>query len=249
MPLSPPPAAYDSAPPVVLPRWIAGVQVVLVCGIPTQLFLTVLLRGVGLPPFERGTTSFKFFVALSLLDTALVAALIRAFLIMSGERLRDVFVGVRPVRGEVVRGFLLLPVVFLAVTGVVLGLRAVAPWTHTVQENPFEGFLLTPLHAAVFMIVVVLAGGVREELQRAFILHRFDQRLGGARVGLAIFTLLFGALHTEQGVDVAVAVGLLGLLWGLIYLRRRSAIAPMVNHGSFDALQVVQGMLAKSMGA
>jgi membrane protease YdiL (CAAX protease family) len=101
----------------------------------------------------------------------------------------------------------------------------------------------------MFVVVVVLAGGVREELQRAFILHRFGQRLGGARVGLVLFSLTFGALHLEQGADVAVAIGLLGFVWGLLYIQRRSAILPMVNHGAFNAVQVLQGVLAKSLGA
>jgi len=105
------------------------------------------------------------------------------------------------------------------------------------------------MKAAVFVFVVVLGGGVREELQRAFVLHRFAQRLGGVRVGLTIFSLTFGALHLGQGVDIAIAVGLLGFLWGVLYVRRRSAVLAMVNHGAFDAVQVVQGMIAKALGA
>ncbi|MEO8481438.1 MAG: CPBP family glutamic-type intramembrane protease [Acidobacteriota bacterium] len=236
--------------PDPLPRWLAGLQALMVCGVPTQLFIAAMLATVlHLPIFDgQATISFRFFALLTMLDTALVALLIWAFLRMGGERSADVFVGSKPVRGEILRGLALVPVVFLAVTAIVLGLRAVAPWTHTVEQNPFESFLGSPLKATIFVAVVVLGGGVREELQRAFILHRFDQRLGGARVGLALFSLTFGALHLDQGVDVALAIGLLGLLWGIIYIRRRSAILPMVNHGAFNAIQVVQGLIAKSLG-
>jgi uncharacterized protein len=107
----------------------------------------------------------------------------------------------------------------------------------------------TPLQASVFVVVVVLAGGVREELQRAFILHRFEQRLGGVRVGLMLFTLMFGALHVGQGVDVAVAVGCLGLWWGVLYIRHRSSVIPMVNHAGFNALQVFQSVMVKTFGS
>jgi membrane protease YdiL (CAAX protease family) len=144
---------------------------------------------------------------------------------------------------------LLLPVVFLLVTGIVLGLRAIAPWTHTVAESPLEQYMRNPLDTAIFAVVAVLAGGVREELQRAFILHRFEQRLGGAIVGLAVFSVTFGALHVNQGVDVATAVGVLGLIWGILYLKRRSAVMAMVNHGSFNAAQVLQVVLARLLGA
>ena len=32
---------------------------------------------------------------------------------------------------------------------------------------------------------------------------------------------------------------LLGAFWGVIYLRRRSAVAPMVSHAGFNLLQVL----------
>jgi membrane protease YdiL (CAAX protease family) len=143
-----------------------------------------------------------------------------------------VFVGVRRVVPEAVRGLLLVPVVFLAVALIVLGLRAAFPWMHTVEQNPLEAFMRTPVQAAVFLIVVVLAGGVREELQRAFILHRFERYLGGIHIGLVLF----------------VAIGVLGLWWGLVYIRRRSAVLPLVNHAGFNALQVVQAVMVKAFG-
>jgi membrane protease YdiL (CAAX protease family) len=33
---------------------------------------------------------------------------------------------------------------------------------------------------------------------------------------------------------------LLGAFWGMVYLRRRSTVAPMVSHAGFDLLQIVQ---------
>jgi CAAX protease family protein len=241
-----PPASDARAIPT---RWAAGLQTILVCGIPTQLVIAaVLSTATRIPVFDRGGFSFEFFVVLSLVDTAVIALLIRTFLWMSGERSADVFIGARPVRGEILRGLALVPVVFVAVTGIVLGVRAVAPWLHGVQENPFERFLASPVEAGIFALVVVLAGGIREELQRAFILHRFAQRLGGARVGLVLFSITFGALHADQGADVAIAIGLLGLLWGILYIRRKSAVMAIVNHGAFDAIQVLQGVIAKSLG-
>jgi membrane protease YdiL (CAAX protease family) len=242
----PPPAATLAQ--ALLPRWFAAVQVFLVCGIPTQVFVTAALVVGGVQPFDGSHLSLEFFAMLSLLDTALVALLIRVFLLLSGESSHDVFVGTRRVRGEVLRGLALLPVILVGVTGLVLLLRYVAPGLHTVADSPLEGFMRTPLEAAIFMVVVVLAGGVREELQRAFILHRFDQRLGGVKVGLAVFSVLFGLLHLDQGVDVSIAVGLLGLLWGILYIRRRSAVTAMVSHAGFNAAQVLEQVIARAVG-
>ena len=138
----------------------------------------------------------------------------------SSETSRAVFLGSRPSGREALRGLLLLPPVFIGVTALVYVLRLLMPWLHNVPQSPLEAYMNTPFNAAIFLFVVVIAGGVREELQRGFILHRFGQRLGGMRVGLVIFTVAFGSLHLNQGIDVAIAVGSLGLLWGLLYIRR-----------------------------
>jgi membrane protease YdiL (CAAX protease family) len=232
---------------ITLPRWFAALQVLLVCGIPTQLLIATALIMAGVRPLDGSHWSLEFFATLSLFDTALIALLIRFFLILSGETSNDVFIGRRPVGGEIGRGLLLLPVVFVGVLGVVTGLRAVLPWLHNVQQSPLEAFMDTPLDAAIFGFVVVLAGGVREELARGFILHRFEQRLGGAWLGLTIFSMTFAALHLDQGFDAALAVGLLGVLWGVLYIRRGSVVAPMVNHAGFDAAQVLQVVLARML--
>jgi membrane protease YdiL (CAAX protease family) len=183
-----------------------------------------------------------------LLDTALIALLIRLFLEMSAENSRDVFIGTRPVFGEMWRGLALVPVAFAGVTAIVLGIRAIAPSLHTVDVSPIEQYMRNPLDASIFLVVVVLGGGVREELQRAFILHRFEQCLGGIRVGLVVFSLLFGILHYDQGWDVAIAIGSLGLAWGLLYIKRRSAVLGMTNHAGFNAVQVAQGYLLRVLG-
>lgn len=192
------------------------------------------------PPLESGQVSFEAFVLTSLLDTALIALLIRVFLGFSGESSIELFVGRRPPLRESAFGLALVPLVYVVVAAFALGLRSVAPWLHTVPTNPYNAYMKTPVEAGLFAVVVVLAGGVREELQRAFILHRFEQRLGGAWVGLAVFTVFFGALHMTEGADAAIAVGTLGLFWGVAYLRRRSILLPMINHAGFDLLEIVQ---------
>jgi membrane protease YdiL (CAAX protease family) len=50
---------------------------------------------------------------------------------------------------------------------------------------------------------------------------------------------MFGLGHIEQGADVAIATAALGLFWGVLYLARRSIVAPAVSHAGFNLLQVV----------
>lgn len=238
----------------MIPRWFAAAQAIAVSGIPTQLVLAaVLVFGLGVAPFAEGGPSgglrLEFMATVMLLDTALTALLIRIFLELSREDSRAVFLGARPALREALGGLALVPVVFAGVTGIVMLLRAAAPWLHTVTTSPMLGFMRTPTEASVFLVVVVLGGGVKEELQRAFILHRFKHYLGGVRIGLIVFSVWFGLLHWDQGLDVAVSIALLGLFWGVLYIRRRSAVMGMVNHAGFNAGQVVQVMVARALGA
>jgi membrane protease YdiL (CAAX protease family) len=139
-----------------------------------------------------------------------------------------------------VYGALLIPVVFLMVVVLLNVLSAVAPWLHNVPINPLERLAGTPDEAAMFAVVAIVAGGVREELQRAFLLRRFEQHLGGAGVGVVVLSIAFGLGHIVQGWDAVITTGLLGAFWAVLYIRRRSTVAPLVSHAGFNALEVMR---------
>ncbi len=95
-------------------------------------------------------------------------------------------------------------------------------------------------------VIAVLAGGVREELQRAFLLRRFEQHLGGPLVGVIVVSIAFGLGHYPQGWDAVIATGVLGAIWAIVYLRRRSSVAPIVSHAGFNSLEVLRVALTGS---
>lgn len=243
------PAASQSEPapaadiPGTLPgqRLGAVIEVLLCSGFPSQLFLIAVLTGFGMPMrTSDGQLSPPFVFTLSLVDAVIVVGLVFLFLSAHGESARGVLLGARPPVREALLGVALIPVVFLFVVAVLSLVLAVAPQLHNVPRNPLEDMLQNRRDAMVFAVVVMVAGGVREEIQRAFILHRFDQYLGGGAVGVVVFSGVFGLGHIEQGIDAAIATGLLGAAWGMAYLARRSVIAPMVSHAGFNMLQLVK---------
>jgi membrane protease YdiL (CAAX protease family) len=62
-----------------------------------------------------------------------------------------------------------------------------------------------------------------------------------------VISIAFGAGHYLQGWDAAIATGLLGLTWGILFLRRGSAIAPIVSHAGYNAAQVAQAIAVRSL--
>jgi membrane protease YdiL (CAAX protease family) len=242
--LPPPGPPVDPPGPTAAER-IAALLEVLVCSdYPTQLALGFALTLVGVSPqLPDGTLDLQYVVLLSLLDTIVLIGLIFLFLIARRESPREVLIGARPLAREVRAGLLLAFVCLVLTIAILLAIQLVAPGLHTVDHNPLQDLLGTPRDALLFALVVVVAGGVREEVQRAFLLHRFERWLGGGTVGLVVVSAAFGLGHLLQGVDAAIATGVLGAFWGAIYLWRRSAVAPIVSHAGFNLLQVGQFLL------
>ncbi|MDO8836694.1 MAG: CPBP family intramembrane metalloprotease, partial [Vicinamibacterales bacterium] len=222
-------------------RLTALAEVFLASGFPTQLGVGALLVLAGLRPWDpAGGLSMRYLITLLLVDTIVVATFLVVVLRMRGESPAGLFLGIRPRGREVWVGLCLVPLV-IGGTAAALGLiRALWPWLHNVPLNPFESAIRSPLDAVLLGTAAVIGGGVKEELQRAFVLRRFEQHLGGARVGLVLYSLVFGAGHAIQGWDVGIITALLGLVWGIVFLWRRSAVASMVSHSGFNAAQILQ---------
>jgi membrane protease YdiL (CAAX protease family) len=221
-------------------RVVAFIEVLLCSDFLTQFALGGTLAAFGYQPYIKGRLNVGYVVGLSLVDAVLLIALVLLLLYAHGERPRDVLFGRRPIVGEAILG---LPMILIAIgiaAAVLLTVQRFAPTLHTVEQNPLQDLLRSPRDAWLFALVVVVAGGVREEIQRAFLLHRFEVWLGGGLAGLVVTSAAFGAGHLLQGVDAAIATGLLGAFWAAVYLRRRSSVAPMVSHAGFDLLQIVQ---------
>jgi membrane protease YdiL (CAAX protease family) len=243
---APPTAVVAPAPvPPVAPRareaWHAWAEILICSGYPTQIMLGALVQAIGISPLTaNGSLSARFVFALSLADTLVLVALIWWLLVRNGERPRDIFLGRRRIAEEAAVGVLSVPFVITLVLILSLVIQAFAPFLRTVPVNPLEGMLGTQTGLLAFLFVVIIAGGLREELQRAFLLHRFRHDLGRAGAGLVVTSLAFGLGHTLQGWDAAILTGALGATWGVIYLTRGSAIAPIVSHSLFNSSELLR---------
>ncbi|OFV89785.1 MAG: hypothetical protein A3G76_03180 [Acidobacteria bacterium RIFCSPLOWO2_12_FULL_65_11] len=237
------PPATSPQPPSEKPhvgRIVAVLEVLLCSDVPTQLALGATFAAFGYGPLDSaGRLRVGYVVGLSLIDTLMLVGLVLLFLRAHGERPRDVIFGRRPAADAALGVPLALAALAIGI-GMLLTIRLLAPSLRTVERNPLEALLGSTRDAWLFALVAIVAGGVREEIQRAFLLHRFEEWLGGAKVGVLVTSTAFGAGHLLQGLDAAVTTGLLGAFWGVVYLRRRSAVAPMVSHAGFDLLQIAQ---------
>jgi membrane protease YdiL (CAAX protease family) len=232
--------------PPLIGRIVAVFEVLLCSDYPTQIAVGATLNSFGVRPItSTGALSLRYIVGLSLVDTGLLVGLICLLIRSHDERVRDVLLGSRRIAREVQLGIpLTIGALVIALVAIAV-IRLLVPSLHNLPSNPLEDLIRRPRDLWIFAVVVVLAGGVREEIQRAFILHRFDVWLGGPVVGLLASSVAFGLGHGLQGNDVALATGVLGLYWGIVYVRRRSCVAPMVSHAGFNLIEVLQYLVVR----
>lgn len=235
------PAPLDHFTPSPLDRFVAFCEVLLCSDYPTQLLLLQLFTAFHFSPQNPdGTLNLPFVVALSLGDTLLLLGLIVALIRARGDRPRVIFLGERPIWPEVRAGVPMTFIALLIAVVIMVTIQLVAPGLRTVPRNPLQDLVSSPLDASIFAVVVVIAGGVREELQRAFLMDRFERWLGGPAVGIVVASIVFGLGHALQGADAVIATSLLGAYWAFTYVRRRSVVAPVVSHSGFNLLQLLQ---------
>ena len=241
VPASPEVPALPGPPgPPPLSRARAVGEAVLCSSYPTQIVAAALLWALGITGADaEGGLNATFIIAVSLLDAAFVVALIVYLLRRRGESVGDVMLGTASGWREAALGVGLALPVTIGVALLVTAVRAVWPSLQNVPVNPLTALMADPRLVVVFAVVVVLAGGVREEMQRAFQLHRLTPQVLPPGAALLATSIAFGLGHTVQGRDVAIATFALGALWGAMWIRRRSIVAAAVCHALFNLGQVV----------
>jgi CAAX protease family protein len=218
-------------------RALAICEILLCSSVPTQLSIVGFMQAAG---WGLGTEpSLPAIAFLGAADTALLIGIMVAITRAHGGSIKELWLGHRHPLGETMLGLFLVVPVFIIVGVVMTVLMQFVPSLHNVPVNPFEELATGGARdAALLGVVAILAGGFREELQRAFLLQRFERHLGGPIVGVVVLSLAFGLGHYPQGWDATITTGLLGAFWAIVYLRRRSTVAPMVSHALFNAIQV-----------
>ena len=239
--LATPPSRATTGQPL-RDRVVALAEVLLCSSVPTQLALGAVLNLAGWQALgSDGQLSLSFVVTLSLGEAILLIALMVALTHARGESVAALWLGPRPVLREIGRGLLLVPVVIGMVVVLLNSITLLAPSLHNVATNPLERLAGNGAsNAALFSLVAIFAGGVKEELQRAFLLQRFERHLGGTTVGVIVLSVAFGFGHSLQGRDAVITTGVLGLVWAVVYVRRRSSIAPIVSHAGFNSLEILR---------
>ena len=233
----------DEAAPVLVPprdRWLDRIQalleVLLVSGLVSSLFAAIPFS-IGKRP-DALLQNARMVAGFILVEAVITLLFLFVLLRAHRETLADFGLSSRRWASHTMVGLAVIPGLFA--TNIVIAeiFRRYFP-AYYIDRNPLIDLIKTPSDLALFLFSALLAGGIKEELQRAFILTRFRQHLGGAWLGLALWSVAFAAGHYLQGAQGVVVAGILGAIFGVLYLARNSIVAPIVSHAAYDAIVLV----------
>jgi uncharacterized protein len=216
-------------------RLLALFEILLLSGVLSSAIAVSLLPGKSLDLLTKDAKTVCFFL---LLEAGITILLL--ILVITTHRETSFSLGLHwyQWKSNILIGLSLVPFLFLINMIVALAFRFYLP-RYYIEKNPLTEIIQTPSQLALFIISALVAGGIKEELQRAFILNRFGRYLGGAGLGLILWSLVFGAGHYVQGWQGIVITTICGFVFGVTYLLRKSLIGPIVAHSIYDILALL----------
>ncbi len=234
-----PPLPASPLPP--RKTWIDRVQalfeVLLLSGLVSSLLaiMPFVARGIGRNVLLSNVPTLASYL---LLESCVTFALLYLVMRAHGESMRKLGLSWVRWRPNVFTGFAIVLVLFFLNLILSLAFQKFLP-KYYMEQNPLAEIIHTPRDLYLLIGAALIAGGIKEELQRAFILRRFQTHLGGAGLGLVLWSAAFGLGHSVQGVEGVVAASIFGLIFGAVYLIRNNLVAPMVAHAVYDTLALL----------
>ena len=139
-------------------------------------------------------------------------------------------------------GWGLLAFVFINI-GLNSLLQVVLPDTAETNGVDMTIYFEDSSYLIVWILLGIFGGGFVEELERIFVLTRFEDWMGkyGLYLALGVNVLVFAMGHLYQGTSGAISAGVSGLIFALVYLRKRSGIEAIACHATFDVVGIVIG--------
>lgn len=196
--------------------------------------------GSGAPDLPDDTSKLLSRIALTKVAVFIV---IYSLLLSQGDNLNTL--GWKPARWgkQAFVGFL-WGIVTFALINIALNPVMKTLFPQEVDTGPgIMAHFADPAYLWLWIVASLVGGGFVEELQRVFILTRFEKWLGSRFVIwiLLLDAIVFGIGHLYQGMAGAVSTGLTGIIFGLIYLRKRSFIEAFAAHATFDIVGILIG--------
>jgi membrane protease YdiL (CAAX protease family) len=202
------------------------------------LFLIIPSMLLSLFVLPLGNVGFVVTAVSTIFRDLGLVALILFFLWRNGESVDHIGWTARNVWKEVLVGAgLFIPAFFFA--GIVeQALRAAGLSSPSAPAPSF----LTPSGTFQFVlatILVIVVAIAEETIFRGYLILRFESIARSPLSAILLSSLIFSLGHGYEGEVGVITVGLIGVIFGVVYVWRRSLVAPVTMHFLQDFLGIV----------
>jgi membrane protease YdiL (CAAX protease family) len=220
-------------------RLQAAAEIIMVSGIVSSFLASLVFAALfGRKRLIVAEMDIGFFVKYQMFESVIVFLILLILMKARGETLSGLGLHRRQWKNNVLMGIIAAPCLVI-VSGIAGAAFQLFLPEYALEKNPLMEMIQSPWQLMLFIITGIAAGGIKEELQRAFILSRFRHHLGGAGVGLVVWSLAFGAGHYVQGLQGACVAAFLGFVFGALYLIRGNLILPISAHAAYNTLTLL----------
>jgi membrane protease YdiL (CAAX protease family) len=110
-----------------------------------------------------------------------------------------------------------------------------------INLESFEGMRGNLLYYLAFLLFMWIMAAFGEELfYRGFLMKRIAEYLGNKNeywfLAAAIVGVFFGLAHLYQGISGIITTGLIGFAMGLIFMKSKNLLIPILVHGIYDTI-------------
>jgi membrane protease YdiL (CAAX protease family) len=111
----------------------------------------------------------------------------------------------------------------------------------TVPSTPTPSFLTVMDTAQLFLatLLVMVVAVTEETIFRGYLMLRFKGITASSAVAVVLSAFIFSLGHGYEGSAGVVTVGVMGAVFALVYLWRKSLVAPMMMHFVQDFVSIV----------
>jgi membrane protease YdiL (CAAX protease family) len=207
-------------------------------GLELAVFLFLILPSMAMSFFltERGSVGFGFAALSTILRDLALVSLVLFFLWHNREPVARIGWVTRHVWPDVILGIVLfVPVTFgsAALDGALQSVGFSSPATPSfleVQNTP---------QTALAVVLVIVVAVAEETIFRGYLILRFGRLTGSIAAAVVLSSLVFSFGHGYEGTAGVVTVGVMGAAFALVYVWRRSLVAPVVMHFLQDFMSIV----------
>jgi membrane protease YdiL (CAAX protease family) len=202
------------------------------------LFLIVPSMVLSFFAIRQGNVSFMLAAISAILRDLALVSLVLFFIWRNGEPLRSLGWSLKHSWQDMALGLgLFIPLFFGA--GILENLLQAAGLS--VPSMPLPSFLAPrrPVEFLVAFVLVVVVALAEETIFRGYLILRFRAITASRTAAVVLSAVIFSLGHGYEGSAGVVTVGVMGAVFALIYLWRRSLVAPVVMHFLQDFLSII----------